>query len=137
MTFVAVFAAVTGAQKAPSSAVPKSPDTATIAHVLNRLGYGPAPGDIEKVRAMTLAKYIHLQLHPEQRPDAALKERLADYPTITLTTSEIAREYYAPAEELRRREQRAAAAAGTRPGTAAGTPAGTSAGRCSRGRGGL
>src|SRR5688572_15854846 len=109
---IVVPAAVVDAQKT-SSAVPKSADTATIAHVLNRLGYGPAPGDIEKVRSMTLAKYIDQQLHPEQIPDEALKARLAAYPSIALSTAEIARDYYAPAEQLRRQEQRAAAAAGT------------------------
>jgi uncharacterized protein (DUF1800 family) len=108
----AVSAAVVDAQKA-SSAVPKTADTATIAHVLNRIGYGPAPGDIEKVRAMTLSAYIDQQLHPERIPDEALKARLAAYPTIALSTAEIARNYYEPAEELRRQEKRAAGAAGT------------------------
>jgi uncharacterized protein (DUF1800 family) len=118
---VTVTAAVVDALKG-SSAVPKTADTATIAHVLNRLGYGPAPGEIEKVRAMTLAAYIDQQLHPERIPDDALKAKLAAYPSIALSTSEIAREYYGPAEELRRREQRAAAAAGTPPGRPAARP---------------
>jgi uncharacterized protein (DUF1800 family) len=95
------------AQKA-AGAVPKTADTATIAHVLNRLGYGPAPGDIEQVRALTLATYIDQQLHPERVPDAALKTRLAAYPTIELSTSEIARDYFRPAEEMERQEKRAA-----------------------------
>ena len=119
---VALPAAVVDAQKA-AGAVPKSADTATIAHVLNRLGYGPAPGDIEKVRAMTLSAYIDQQLHPERIPDEVLKAKLAAYPTIALSTAEIAREYYGPAEELRRREQRAAATAGTPAGTPPGRPA--------------
>src|SRR5262245_58409287 len=33
-----------------------------ILHVLNRLGYGPRPGDVEKVRAMGLGEYIARQL---------------------------------------------------------------------------
>ena len=103
-----------GAQKT-SSAVPKTADTASIAHVLNRIGYGPAPGDLEKVRAMTLSAYIEQQLHPEKIADEALKTRLEAYPSILLSTSEIARDYYGPAEQIRRQEQRAAAAAGTTP----------------------
>src|SRR5688572_13471489 len=118
---VVVPAGVVDAQKT-SSAVPKTADTATIAHVLNRLGYGPAPGDIEKVRALTLAAYIEQQLHPERIPDEALKTRLAAYPSIALSTSEIARDYYGPAEQLRRQEQRAAAPAGTQPGRPAVRP---------------
>jgi uncharacterized protein (DUF1800 family) len=119
---VVVPAGVVDAQKT-STAVPKTADTATIAHVLNRLGYGPAPGDIEKVRAMTLAAYIDQQLHPERIPDEALKARLAAYPSIALSTSEIARDYYGPAEQLRRQEQRAAAAAGTPPAQPGARPA--------------
>lgn len=94
-----------------SGSVARAADTATIAHVLNRLGYGPAPGDIEQVRQMTLAAYIEQQLHPERIQDAALDARLAAYPTIALSTSEIARDYFAPAEALRRQARRAAGAA--------------------------
>ena len=128
---VVVPAAILDAQKS-SSAVPKTADTATIAHVLNRLGYGPAPGDIEKVRAMTLASYIDQQLHPERIPDDALKARLAAYPAIALSTSELARDYFGPAEQLRRQEKRADAAAGTPQGSPAGTPSGRPAARPTR-----
>ena len=41
----------------------------TIEHVLNRLGYGPRPGDIERVQAMGVSRYIDLQLHPERLDD--------------------------------------------------------------------
>ena len=40
------------------SAVPPKPDDRTIVHVLNRIGFGAAPGDIERVRSMGLAVYI-------------------------------------------------------------------------------
>jgi uncharacterized protein (DUF1800 family) len=112
---VVVPAAISLNAQKTSSAVPKTADTATIAHVLNRIGYGPAPGDVEKVRAMTLAAYIEQQLHPERIADEALKTKLAAYPSIMLSTAEIARDYYGPAEQIRRQQQRAAAAAGTTP----------------------
>src|SRR5215469_10759169 len=35
-----------------------------ILHALNRLAYGPRPGDIERVRQMGLAKWIEQQLNP-------------------------------------------------------------------------
>src|SRR5689334_21300256 len=35
-----------------------------IVHALNRLGYGPRPGDVEAVRQMGVAKWIDRQLHP-------------------------------------------------------------------------
>jgi hypothetical protein len=40
-----------------------------IAHVLNRLGYGPRPGDMERVRQMGLARWIERQLEPGRIPD--------------------------------------------------------------------
>src|SRR5437899_12363388 len=40
-----------------------------IIHALNRLTYGPHPGDVEEVRRIGLAKWIELQLHPDQIPE--------------------------------------------------------------------
>jgi len=37
------------------SAVPAKADTKTITHVLNRIGFGPRPGDVERVQEMGLA----------------------------------------------------------------------------------
>ena len=50
---------------------PESRDDATLTHVLNRLTFGPRPGDVDKVRAMGLASWIDQQLHPERVDDAA------------------------------------------------------------------
>src|SRR5260370_40642169 len=35
-----------------------------ILHALNRLSYGPRPGDVERVRQLGLAKWIEQQLNP-------------------------------------------------------------------------
>ena len=90
-------------------------DTNTVVHVLNRLGYGPRPGDVARVKAMGIEAFIEQQLHPERIVDPALDRRLAAYPTIQLTTAEIARDYYGPAEALRRAEQQAAGRQGQPP----------------------
>ena len=37
-----------------------------ILHALSRLTFGARPGDIERVRAMGLEKWIDLELHPER-----------------------------------------------------------------------
>jgi len=37
-----------------------------IIHVLNRLTFGPRPGDVEQIRKLTLEKWIDLQLHPDR-----------------------------------------------------------------------
>src|SRR5215469_13599828 len=44
------------------SASPAADGDALIVHVLNRLGYGPRPGDLERVRAMGLETYVERQL---------------------------------------------------------------------------
>ena len=51
-----------------------------ILHALNRLGYGPRPGDVERVRRMGLAAYIERQLEPGRIPDPAVEQALAAYP---------------------------------------------------------
>ncbi len=57
-----------------------------IAHALNRLGYGPRPGDVETVRQMGVAKWIDRQLHPESIDDSALQARLSRFPTLSMSS---------------------------------------------------
>src|SRR5437870_3952237 len=59
-------------------------------HVLNRLAYGPRPGDIERVRAMGLERWIALQLSPERINDAGTDSVVASYQTLQTPTSELA-----------------------------------------------
>ena len=47
-----------------------------IVHALNRIGYGPRPGDVEKVKSLGLGAYISQQLNPEGIDDSGLDERL-------------------------------------------------------------
>src|SRR5262249_39727573 len=42
-----------------------SPERQVI-HVLNRLTFGPRPGDVEQVRKLTVENWIDLQLHPDR-----------------------------------------------------------------------
>ena len=79
-------------------------DDRTVAHVLNRMAFGPAPGDIERVRTMGIARYIEEQLQPRKIGDAAMQERLAKFGTLTMTSRELG-ERYATLEELRRELQ--------------------------------
>src|SRR6266436_9753786 len=65
-------------------------------HALNRLAYGPRPGDVERVRQMGLAKWIEQQLNPNSLDDPALDARLADYPTLRMSTAKLIDEYPQP-----------------------------------------
>ncbi|HEY7336524.1 MAG TPA: DUF1800 domain-containing protein [Bryobacteraceae bacterium] len=47
----------------------KKPGDRRILHALNRLTYGPRPGDLEAVKKMGVSEWIDLQLHPERIPE--------------------------------------------------------------------
>ncbi len=93
-----------------SSAVPANPDDKTIAHVLNRLGFGAGPGDVDRVRRIGLDKYIDEQLWPEKIPDQAMTTRLAELDTLSKSSRELAEDYFMPAQKEQRRAKQQAAA---------------------------
>jgi len=70
-------------------------DEATL-HALNRLGYGPRPGEIESIRQMGLAKWIDRQLDPKSIDDSALDQRLARYPTLTMSSKKLLDDFPPP-----------------------------------------
>jgi uncharacterized protein (DUF1800 family) len=90
---------------AQKSAVPSKPDERTVAHVLNRIGFGARPGDVARVQQVGLAAYIEQQLHPERIADGALAARLSEFPTLGMSTAQLAEEYFNPADQLRRQNQ--------------------------------
>ena len=45
-------------------------------HALDRLTFGPRPGDVQAVAAMGVDKWIELQLHPDTIDNSALEVRL-------------------------------------------------------------
>jgi uncharacterized protein (DUF1800 family) len=67
-------------------------------HVLNRLGFGPAPGDLDAIAAMGTKRWIERQLHPH---DIALprdlKARLDDMQALHMTPFEALRTFGPPA----------------------------------------
>lgn len=68
-----------------------------ILHALNRLTFGPRPGDVETVRKMGVKKWIDQQLHPEritESPEVA--ERLRPLDSLRMSPAEIATNYPPP-----------------------------------------
>jgi uncharacterized protein (DUF1800 family) len=65
-------------------------------HALNRLTFGPRPGDVERVRAMGVEKWIEQQLHPDKLDDAALEARLAPLRTLRMSAREMLEEFPPP-----------------------------------------
>jgi uncharacterized protein (DUF1800 family) len=69
---VAFFAATTTAQQVPT-------EQGHVTHLLNRIGYGPRPGDIERVRSMGYEAYLEQQLHPATIPDPVADAKVSGY----------------------------------------------------------
>lgn len=63
-------------------------------HALNRLGFGPRPAEVERVRTMGVERYLQEQLAPESIPEPPfLTERLAQLETLNLGPIELHRRY--------------------------------------------
>jgi uncharacterized protein (DUF1800 family) len=62
-------------------------------HVLNRLAYGPSPADLRQVEQMGPAAWIAWQLHPEDIDDSETERRLADFPSLSMSTAELVAHY--------------------------------------------
>ena len=63
-------------------------------HVLNRLTFGPRPGDVEQVRRIGIEKWIDQQLHPEQISENPLLEtKMKRLTTLRLETWQILEQY--------------------------------------------
>jgi uncharacterized protein (DUF1800 family) len=73
-----------------------------IMHAMNRLGYGPRPGDVERIRKMGLEKWIDQQLHPESIDDSALDQRMQRYPTLNLSAKKLIEEYPQPGQVIKK-----------------------------------
>src|SRR3984957_18966413 len=73
-----------------------------IMHAMNRLGYGPRPGDVERIRKMGLEKWIDQQLHSDSIDDSALDQRLQRYPTLNLPAKKLIQEYPQPGQVIKK-----------------------------------
>ena len=62
-------------------------------HALNRLTFGPRPGDVQQVMAVGVDKWIDLQLHPEKISDNAIESRLAPFRTLRMSSRQIVEEF--------------------------------------------
>jgi uncharacterized protein (DUF1800 family) len=72
-----------------------------IMHAMNRLGYGPRPGDVERIRKMGLEKWVDQQLHPDSIDDSALDQRLQRYPTLNLPAKKLIQDYPQPGQVIK------------------------------------
>jgi uncharacterized protein (DUF1800 family) len=94
------------AQRGSSSRTVGLTEEQRIVHVLNRLGFGARPGDVERVKAMGLEKYIKQQLNPGQINDAVAEAKLKNLATLSMTTAELYEKYPQPGLLVRQLERR-------------------------------
>jgi uncharacterized protein (DUF1800 family) len=62
-------------------------------HVLDRLTFGPGPGDVQNVVALGVDKWIELELHPDKIDNSAMQARLAAYRTLEMSSREMLLEF--------------------------------------------
>jgi uncharacterized protein (DUF1800 family) len=77
-----------------------------ILHVLNRLGFGARPGDVERVRKMGVEQYIKEQLDPERIPDAVAEAKVRELKSLGMSTAELYAKYPQPGMLLRQMARR-------------------------------
>jgi uncharacterized protein (DUF1800 family) len=66
-------------------------------HALNRLAFGPRPGDLDEVRRGGVEKYIRCQLNPESISESPeLRQRIAALPTLKMTPVELFEQFKQP-----------------------------------------
>jgi uncharacterized protein (DUF1800 family) len=70
--------------------------------VLNRLGFGPAPGDVDRVLAVGIPAYIEQQLHPERLDDARAALEVEALPTTRMADAEIVMGFERPIQNARK-----------------------------------
>lgn len=103
---IALFVAPMTVGSATAEAMAGAPKALTSAqeatHVLNRLGYGPRPGEIDDVISEGVQNWIKRQLDPRSIPDAAALAAVAALPKLQLPASDLVDAYQA---EIRARQQ--------------------------------
>src|ERR1700690_3976289 len=92
----------------PSAAKPKKPKPASdnklfqkklskddqILHALDRLTFGPRPGDVERLKRMGLKKWMDQQLHPDRMDEnPVLEARLQALESLRMTPLEAVQHY--------------------------------------------
>jgi uncharacterized protein (DUF1800 family) len=71
-------------------------------HALNRLAFGPRPGDVDRVMKDGVDVWIEQQLHPEAMPDRDVEARIGAYPTLRMSDAQILDTFYRPIVEARK-----------------------------------
>jgi len=61
------------------------PEEEKALHLVDRITFGPRPGDLERVRQMGLGAFLDQQLHAERLDDSAVEARVAALPSLSMS----------------------------------------------------
>ncbi len=81
---------------AKKQALPTLTRTQRSLHALNRLTFGPRLGELAEVKQIGIEAWFGQQLHPERIPDDALALRLAQYPAMQLSQTQLFERFPTP-----------------------------------------
>ena len=92
-------------KRGPSAGASQMKGESRVLHALNRLTFGPRPGDVAAVEQMGLTTWFENQLNPSKIDDSALDARLAAFPAMQLPQAQLMAKY--PSQQvIRQMEQR-------------------------------
>ena len=95
-----------GAQQKMKAQASRLSEEQRILHVLNRLGFGARPRDVERVKAIGVESYIEQQLNPGKISDALAETKVKDLPTLSMTTAQLYEKYPQPGQLIRQLQRR-------------------------------
>jgi uncharacterized protein (DUF1800 family) len=84
---------------------------AEIIHVLNRITFGPRPGDVDAVQKMGLRNYIEQQLHPESIDDSVVDQEVAQFDLLQMSAEQLGQFYFEEGKRNREKQKKLAEAA--------------------------
>ena len=96
-------------EDSPATASASAPsDRDQIIHVLNRITFGPRPGDVEMVQKMGLNNYIEQQLHPETIDDSAVEQEVSRFELLQMSSEELTNLFTEERKNNLKKQQKAA-----------------------------
>src|ERR1700683_2491627 len=104
-----------GAIRAQEAFSPLPADRDEIVHVLNRITFGPRPGDVEAVQKIGLRNFIEQQLHPETIDDSATEQQVAGFELLQMSPEELTQMFQGERKKAQARQKALAAANGQAP----------------------
>jgi uncharacterized protein (DUF1800 family) len=82
--------------KHAAAGVPQMDESKRAVHALNRLTFGPRPGEAERVAQLGVEHWFEEQLHPEKISDAAIEARLTGFRTLKMDARQMVEMFPAP-----------------------------------------